>query len=290
MGLAATCGPDGNADCCASPTIPRGSFYRSYDIGSDGLFPDMSNPATVSAFRLDKYEVTVARFRQFVNASMGTQQTAPTAGAGAHPNLGGSGWYSAWKTGLPMASADLVADLHCSPSQQTWTDAPGNNENLPINCIDWYEAFAFCIWDGGYLPTEAEWNYAAAGGVQQRAFPWSIPASSLTIDCTYANYEEGGGVTCVNGALMNHVGTESPQGDSRWGQADLAGNVGEWVLDAAGTYQNPCDDCADLSDPGRRYRGGLAWTDASTLRSASRASLAENTHTPALGVRCARDP
>ncbi len=48
----------------------------------------------------------------------------------------------------------------------------GSNENQPINCVTWYEAFAFCISDGGYLPTAAEWNYAAAGGSDQRAYPF----------------------------------------------------------------------------------------------------------------------
>ena len=46
----------------------------------------------------------------------------------------------------------------------TWTNTEGSQENLPINGVNWYEAYAFCIWDGGFLPSEAEWVYAAAGG------------------------------------------------------------------------------------------------------------------------------
>src|SRR5689334_21712444 len=91
-GLPATCGPSGNEDCCESLLVPGGTFARSYD-GVDYL--DRSYPATVSDFYLDKYEITVGRFRAFVNAGMGTQASPPADGAGAHPKIPGSGWSSA---------------------------------------------------------------------------------------------------------------------------------------------------------------------------------------------------
>jgi formylglycine-generating enzyme required for sulfatase activity len=58
--------------------------------------------------------------------------------------------------------------------------AAGANEALPINCVHWYDAFQFCAWDGGWLPTEAEWEMAAAGGAENRRYPWggALPNAS----------------------------------------------------------------------------------------------------------------
>jgi formylglycine-generating enzyme required for sulfatase activity len=290
--LAATCGPNGDDDCCSTAMpIPGGTYYRSYDVGSDGMFPDMSYPATVSSFVLDKYEVTVGRFRRFVNVGTGTTQASPPlANAGAR-TLNGSasqaGWDSSWNASLTVDTDALVAAVNCQAAYATWTDSPGSNEALPMNCITWYEAFAFCIWDGGYLPTESEWNYAAAGGSEQRAYPWSNPASSLTIDCSYANYDPSS--PCAG--YFNNVGSESPKGDGMWGQSDLAGDVDEWILDWYGTYANPCIDCANLtpgSNADRMIRGGSIFDPVLVLRTAYRISSGPAARDTGTGVRCAR--
>ena len=77
-GLAAVCGPNRDEDCCsAAMPIPGGTFFRSYDTASDAMYPSTSYPATVSPFRLDRFEVTVGRFRQFIDAGMGTQANPP---------------------------------------------------------------------------------------------------------------------------------------------------------------------------------------------------------------------
>ncbi|WP_437951836.1 SUMF1/EgtB/PvdO family nonheme iron enzyme [Sorangium sp. So ce296] len=116
-----TCGPSGNEDCCESLLVPGGTFARSYD-GVDYL--DRSCPATVSDFYLDKYEITVGRFRAFVNAGMGTQASPPGDGTGAHPKIPGSGWSSAWNTKLPPNTAALKNALSCIV-HQSWTDTAG---------------------------------------------------------------------------------------------------------------------------------------------------------------------
>lgn len=86
-------------------------------------------------------------------------------------------------------------------------DAFSPTQNYPINCVNWYEAYAFCIWDGGFLPTVAEWNYAAVGGSEYRFFPWSVPPEAIAIDCTYASYTQ---LDRVNGfAVVNFCGPSS---------------------------------------------------------------------------------
>lgn len=151
MGVATTCGPGANESCCRAEAVPGGMYYRSYDGTVD--YPSMGNPATVSGFVLDVYEVTVGRFRAFVNAGLGTQGSAPASGAGAHPRLAGSGWDAGWNGNLVASTAALVSGVKCYATYQTWTDSAGVNENKAMNCVSWYEAMAFCIWDGGYLPT-----------------------------------------------------------------------------------------------------------------------------------------
>jgi formylglycine-generating enzyme required for sulfatase activity len=261
--------------------VPGGTFDRSYD-GVD--FKDPNYPATVDDFYLDKYEITVGRFRQFVNAGMGTQTKPPAAGAGVHPLIAGSGWNSAWNTNLKANTAALTTAMKCNSSYQTWTDTAGSNESRPQNCIDWYEAFAFCAWDGGRLATEAEWNYAAAGGSEQRAYPWSNPPTSTTIDDSYAVYCGG---SCSS---TQNVGSKSPKGDGKWGHADLAGNVWEWTVDWYANYTTACNNCADLTDASNRvFRGGSFTDFASYLRSADRSfSYLPEYHSYNFGARCAR--
>ena len=281
-GLPATCGPSGNDDCCKSLLVPGGTFARNYD-GVD--YTDPSYPATVSDFYLDKYEITVGRFRAFVNAGMGTQQRPPAENAGAYPKIAGSGWSATWNAHLPPTTAALKAALKCQVGYQSWTDTPGGNENKPLNCLDWYSAFAFCAWDGGRIATDAEWHYAASGGSEQRYYPWSRPPTSTTLDDSYAVYCGG---ACRS---LQNVGSKSPKGDGKWGQADLAGNVWEWTLDWRGNpYPMPCRDCALVTEGAyRTFRGGSFDDIAPTLRSADR-HVYYPEYRGAVGSRCARAP
>jgi sulfatase modifying factor 1 len=297
-GLAATCGPADNASCCSSSVVPGGTYYRSYDgvtTSFPGPFTSQAYPATVSDFRLDTYEITVGRFRKFVAAY---SQNMIAAGAGKNPNNPTDpGWSAAWNASLPADAKALETAVVCGGIGPTWTPSAGANENRPMTCLDWYEASAFCTWDGGRLPTEAEWNYAAAGGTEQRVYPWGAAAP----DCTYANYLGAAGGTdyCVlpGTGATNNVGSESPKGNGKWGQADLAGNAMEWTLD---WYTSPypstsCTNCAGTTEaaatyPGRVIRGGVFGYGASYMLSSNRdLNGVPSGRSGGTGSRCARN-
>lgn len=295
--LPPTCGLGHGFSCCNSTVVDGGAFYRSYDKGGDGIDRDMSFPATVSAFRLDVYEVTVGRFRTFLNSGTSTRLNPPLPGSGAHPSIPGSGWDASWNTKLAANKAELGADLNCSVlgvAFPTWTDSPGQNESRPINCVTWYDAMAFCAWDGGYLPTETEWNYVAAGGDEQRAYPWSSPAGSLLLDSAHASYGCLGDNDMSTCAVTDfvEVGTKF-QGKGRWGQYDLIGNVREWMLDWSAAYASECNDCANLTPTAeRRQRGGDFVSKAADfdLRTGVRGSAPPADRDFNNGFRCARTP
>jgi formylglycine-generating enzyme required for sulfatase activity len=278
------CGP--NLSCCRSPTIPAGSFSRCCDSASCTGSCAEKYPATISAFALDAFEVTVDRFRQFVRAY---PHSKPNPGDGKNPNNADDhGWDPSWDTMLP-ADAEALNELLEKPERlgpNTWTRDPGPNESKPMNFVSWYLAYAFCAWDEGRLPTEAEWNYVAAGGDQQRWYPWSQSSQPMLIDSSYAVYDS---------SEPANVGTKSA-GIGRWGHYDLAGNVGEWMRDAwTACYATPnqCDDCVNASAApgGKALRGGAFDDVLEFVTVASRDIYATDVQRwSQYGIRCARNP
>jgi formylglycine-generating enzyme required for sulfatase activity len=267
--------------CCKSLLVPGGTFKRSYDDPNyvdDGEYTDDASPATVSAFRLDKFEVTVGRFRQFVNAF---GEFHPSAGDGKSARIAGDeGWSSSFT--LPATTEALLAELQCDDASATWSNDPLVNNSLPINCVSFPVAYGFCIWDDARLPTEAEWNFAAAGGELQRAYPWPRPAGEDAITTDHASWD--------NADLGPLAVGSKPLGNGRWGQADLASNIREWVLDYSADYPLPCIDCAQWTAAPRRVIRGGAWhLPQESLRVSARSELGPNERRFSNGFRCARD-
>lgn len=370
---------EGADDCCETRAVPGGTYNQ---------FNDRGFPATVSPFMLDRYEITTGRFRAWVEATDGNlHAAAPVEGAGAHPLVAKSGWRSEWNRFLPASRAEVDAMLGPEMCQMGsnlddwgaltwWTEsldakvksAHGENpdaadvlaenskealDHKPLNCVPWEVMFAFCVWDGGRLPTNAEWGFAAAAGAEQRAFPWGSPAPSdlapisgdpsmsktpfftsgrtfttaALFDPTWGknSYPETYALTwgrpyrleVDNAAHIAPVGRKVP-GNGKWGHADLAGGMHEWMLDEGPIRPGTCTDCANVDWPApdafdprateglqfdkrwfaggaRAVRGG-AWDNALLLAiGQSRAEIDVFTSYPirrtyrALGGRCARD-
>ena len=244
--------------------------------------------STVSAFALDTFEVTVGRFWTFVEAYPGSQ---PAPGAGANRHVARSGWDSSWSASLPADRAALTANVACDPFYATWTDAAGANESKPINCVDWFTAFAFCAWDGMRLPTDAEWEVAASGG-EDRVVPWEAPPAEAEPDVAHAIFDclHNAAGSCTGVANIADVGSV-PLGVSRWGQHDMAGNVWEWSIDSFAPYStSPRADFANLTPgPYRVFRGGAFFYRAGGLRAARRAYNGSSVHSFGVGIRCAAD-
>ena len=261
-------------DCCVSPSVPGGKFKFGGAAGTTA--------ATVTTFALDKFEVNVGRFRRFVAQYSGH----PAAGAGAHPLIAGSGWQSAWDSSIPGDKAALAKDVANANGQ--W-DASGANDSMPTDWVTWYEAFAFCAWDGGRLPTEVEWEYAAAGGSDERIYPWGdtpTPTGMLDTSAEYAVYAcLGGGA--AQGCSVRPVGSR-PKGIGKYGQLDLAGSALEWVLDQYAQFGPTCENCAHLSGDGRSTRGGYYSSNEQSLRSTERDDHDATIQSSGLGFRCAR--
>jgi formylglycine-generating enzyme required for sulfatase activity len=268
--------------------------------GYDGVtFTDSTSPATVSDFRLDKYEITVGRFRKFVAAWVAGWR--PAYGTGKHMHLNGGsglaagagyegGWDAAWSLDMGTTSGDWNVKLSCDATFQTWTTAPGSNETRPVNCANWYEQHAFCIWDGGFLPSEAEWNYAAAGGSEQRVYPWGAAdpganASRAVFGCYY-----NGAGACSGVVNIAPVGSASA-GDGKYGQSDLGGNIEEWTLDPFGLYPKPCTNCINATASSFRVAKDGSFAGYAYAMAASwHVGLGQADRYNALGARCARTP
>ncbi len=289
----ATCGSE---SCCTSLWSAGGQL--ALGAGAAAGDPDFSPGASrqempehaehVGGFFLDKYPVTVSRFQAFLTAW--SQGFRPRSGSGAHPRIAGSGWNDVgFETG----------ELKPRACAANWAST---DPNEIVGCVSWYEAFAFCIWDGGRLPTEAEWEFAAAGGDEDRLYPWGSEPLPLA-----SRWQSGASADFV----FPNVG-QSPATAGRFGHQDMAGLAWEWVLDSyvPDAYESRigCDDCATLQPQveARVLRGGTAdaqnaefrlehsarfplGLDASPGRSAYRAALTSWVEDELVSFRCARD-
>lgn len=214
--------PDGAERGCGVVRVEGGTFTLGSNDAGYPASPEIQN-VTVSSFTMDAHEVTVARFRRFWSAGHPSPSSPVVYPGGA----------------VPFEGTITEPDATPSNTQCNWSSSAGSREAHPINCVGWATAMAFCVWDGGRLPTEAEWEFAArgrrlAGVPYPRAYPWGDerPMATPRGACDRAQVGECSG---EDGAATRRVGSFA----ATEGLYDLIGNVQEWVADSPAEYNDP---------------------------------------------------
>ena len=231
----------------AMAIVPEGAFMMGCNTQVDNnCWEDHEDPyheVNVVEFEIDLTEVTLDQYRRCVEDTGYCSE--PAMGWGC--NWGGSG-----------------------------------RENYPVNCINWYQARAYCEWSGKRLCSESEWEKAARG-TDGRIFPWGNEMATCDRAVMFGN--EGPG--CDTGETFP-VGFK-PSGV--YGLYDMAGNVWEWVEDDWHDNYNgaPTNGEAWLDNPRAFYRvvrGGGFFVYAGGLRTSIRGATDPSTSNNDLGVRC----
>lgn len=166
---------------------------------------------TINSFYLDQHEVTNLEFQKFIRTN--PEWSNGRTGSGPGSPRGQPAW---------VGGSDRVSNY-----LKDWDgdNFPKGKARHPVVNVSWYAAVAYCQYLGKRLPTEAEWECAARGGLREPTFPWG----DEPVDKTKANYAGSE----INGTTP--VGSYPANG---YGLFDMAGNVWEFMADEWGPYSD----------------------------------------------------
>ena len=258
----------------------RSPVYCANPKAKSALLKDEtpSHRVFLDPFYIDTYEVTNARFQQFVQAT-GYRTQAEREGGGKI-RTGAKTWAQVpdanWRA--PRGQGSSIAGLEAHPVVQ----------------VSWHDAKAYCAWAGKRLPTEAEWEKAARG-TDGRLYPWGNQSDGSRVNfcdrnCPFEwkddSVDDGYGSTAPVGSYE--------AGRSPYGTYDMAGNVWEWVADRydAGYYQrSPARNPPGPSSGAQvGLRGGSWLYDALAFRTTVRSGVPPDRRNDNIGLRCVRAP
>lgn len=266
--------------------IPGGAFAMG-DTLALGDLELQSRPErlrVVAPFLLDKFELTVGRFRDAIKRGL-----VPN-GAWIYVNNG------------PLASS-AVGTCTWNQDAVPTEPAPGiDRERHPLNCVSWEQAHAVCMFLGGALPSEDQWEYAAnaAGRARETQYPWGDDLPN----CDQAVFGRSN-ETLARGCATGEVGPV-PVDAAPWvlrdvtplGVVGLGGNLEEWLATAFYAYADPVWQRSGLreslprwadADAPRRATRGAGWSDfPSYVSSSARNMRAIAGRYFSVGFRCAR--
>jgi len=283
--------------------IPGGEFQ----MGSADFYPEEGpvHAVAVDGFWMDEHPVTVAGFRRFVKATghVTNAEIAPVAAdyPGADPALLVPGSLVFHMTKDPVPLNDFRNWWSWVPGAD-WAHPEGPDSNVggrerhPVTHVAYVDVLAYAKWAGKELPTEAEWEFAARGGLDGAVYPWGddfAPMGKMMANTWQGEFP------WQNLLLDKFAGTSPirsfpPNG---YGLYDVAGNVWEWTRDpfTANHQKDQCcapsksDRKTDEPIPRRMIKGGshlCAPNYCLRYRPAARQSEAEDTSTCHLGFRC----
>ncbi len=274
--------------------LSGGRFLMGTD-DADAYSQDGEGPmheVEIGPFLVDRYAVSNARFRAFV-AATGYVTEAERFGwsfvfAGLLPDnfpptrrVAHAPW---WRQ---VHGADW---RHPEGPQSQIADRP----NHPVVHVSWNDAMAFCRWAGTRLPTEAEWEYAARGGLRQRRYPWGDelePGGEHRMNVWQGRFPTLN--TCADGYYGTApVDAFPPNG---YGLYNMTGNVWEWCGDwfSRDYYRHAprLDPTGPRQGSQRVIRGGSYLSHRSysyRYRVSARAANTPDSATGDLGFRCVR--